>query len=65
MSFFHLGQWCTAFLPKGDSDTGYLAKCHNGFLKYIIYTVNVIILRVTKGSMGQLGKGQGPQNAEL
>ena len=65
MSAFHLGQWCTAFLPKGYSDTSYLAKCHNGFLKNIIYAVNVIVLCVTKGSMGQLGKGQGPQNAEL
>jgi len=65
MSVFHLGQWCTAFLPKGHSDTSYLAKCQNGFLKHIIDTVNVIILCVTKGSTGQLGRGQGPHNAEL
>jgi hypothetical protein len=29
------------------------------------YLHNAIILCITIGSMGQLGKGQGPQNAEL
>jgi hypothetical protein len=36
-----------------------LVKGHKGFLKHVTNTFNVIILCVSKGSTGQLGKGRG------